>query len=128
MNTPTPLPDLVWTINGVTFSIRFGDGGGKRVVYFVVQSASTGTWSEPISLEDNFDAVVIEQYGGNVRNWIIGRVLPTLNAWLARVIPAGEGERIDVSEPEDPFDQARELLRGLQFSQGHDGVVYARLP
>ena len=125
---PAPTPDCAqWTLSGVAVAISFVDIGGTRGIYFYVQRAATGTWSEPVALEHDFDAAVYQQYGGDVRNWLVAQLLPVLNAWLAKVIPAGDDVQVDAGQPADLFAAARQLIASLQFRRDADGLMVAEL-
>lgn len=98
-----------------------------QAVYVVFPGADGSTRQEP--LDDAFDIHVFNDHGGDVRRWFKERLIPKLNAWLAKTFPAiaTDTDWQPVIVP-GPLEQAHALIGQLVITQAADGTLKASAP
>jgi hypothetical protein len=99
-----------------------------QAVYLVYQGTDGSQKQE--ALDDAFDIHVFNDHGGDVLRWLKERLIPRLNAWLAKVFPpkaAGDDSFVPVIDA-GPLEQAHALIGKIVITQAADGTLKASAP
>ena len=116
-----PSKDFLRTDRGITWGIKVTNTGDLKMVHVFEKSGDTWTVGAQLAGLDWPDQLT--QYGGDVREWFIAKVLPLINAWLASRFPA-----LDAAPSDDPSAQLDRLIVGsLKITVGPDGTLKASI-
>lgn len=116
-----PSADFIRTDRGVTWGIKVTNTGDLKMVHVFEKAGESWVIGAQLAGLDWPDQ--LPQYGGNVREWFIAKVLPLLNAWLASRFPA-----LDAPQESDPSAELDALIVGLlKITKAADGTLKASL-
>ena len=109
--------DFVRIDRGITWCIKVTDASEASFVAVFVKNGDAWA-SDPLGesmLEPDFIGAVMKDYGGNVRAWFTGKLLPALNAYLRVKFPAAAGVNLSAAEQ---ADQMIGLIRIIIHADG----------
>jgi hypothetical protein len=119
--------DFQRTDRGVKWGIKFHEIiGFGQAVYLVYPSSVDGT-QKVETLDDAFDIHILQDHGGDVLNWIKNRIIPKLNAWLAKMFPpiSSDGEWTPAPPDATKFEEAWLAVAKIKFTTAADGTIKA---
>lgn len=111
---------------GIKWGIKFHEiVGFGQSVHLVYDNPIDGT-QKVETLDDAFDIHVLQDHGGDVLRWLKERVLPKLNAWLAKMFPPKAADEpwvptVDATK----FEEAWLAVGKLKITQAADGTLKA---
>lgn len=116
---------------GIKWGIKFHEAVGAGIQSVHIVWTLPGSPAKVETIDDGFDIHILQDHGGDVLDWIRKRLLPRLNAWLAKVFPANATNTPappPVDEGADKFTAAWAAVGRLQINQAPDGTLTASLP
>lgn len=115
---------------GVKWGIKFHHAAGSDMQSVHIVWTIPGSAAKVETIDDGFDIHVFNDHGGDVIRWIKERLLPRLNAWLAKTFPANATNTPappPVDDGADKFSAAWVAVGRLQITQAPDGTLKASL-
>jgi hypothetical protein len=96
---------------------------------YVVYTGIDGSQKQE-ALDDAFDIHVFSDHGGDVRRWLKERLIPKLNAWLAKVFPpkAADDDGFTPVIGAGPLEEAHALIGKIVITVASDGTLKASAP